>query len=281
MKKFSSIIVPTDFSECSQNAVRYAVQIARKFDAPLTLFHAFHVPVAYSDVGFALPAGVAEEYADEWEKKLETWASEFEELKLVEYHLAVECGLFRDVVHEFVEDKEIDLMVMGTHGTSTMGNKILGSHSAALIDSTGCPVLAIPCDASFHEEDKIAVAYDHKGIVNPENVELVKQLAEAYKSRIRIVHMNEKFDPQKMDDELNQNHSLRKLLAETHFSYHFRRTGDAEEGLEIYIRRHKIKLIITFHRHHGFWETLFGGSFSKKLINHLNIPVLSIQDFAD
>ncbi len=276
MGKFLNVLVPVDLSDCSKNALRYAAHFTIASNAKLLIFRACHVPVSLAEIGYS--KDIESQHQKEMFRELTDFAAELKELEAVDYELLCEYGFFQDIIPETISNHKIDLVIMGTHGTSTIGNKILGSQTAALIDSTECPVIAVPEKAKFREPEKVAIAYDHKGIENPENVEIVKAVSEVYQSRIRIVYISEKFDPDTIDHEQHANHSLKELLEETHYSYHYRKAKDAEDGLEKFIKHHKIGLLIAFHRERGFWENMFGSSFSKKLINHLNIPVLSIQD---
>jgi nucleotide-binding universal stress UspA family protein len=128
------ILVATDFSLCSLNALGHAEDLARKLDAELIVLHVEPVPTAGSDLGDVAHAAVERELA-------RTAAG------LRDYHPGV-----RTIVRAGAPDEEIvdaaateraSLVVMGTHGRTGLARALLGSVAESVVRRAPCPVLTI------------------------------------------------------------------------------------------------------------------------------------------
>ncbi len=141
MSTFERILVPVDFSECSDRAVELALDIARTNDAQLILVHAVHIPPTYyaaASEGFALPL------MDEIESAEKASLEElFERLK--EKHPKVDRLLVRgnpwQKIIEMAAKRDADLIVMGTQGRTGLAHVFLGSVAEKVIRLSPVPVL--------------------------------------------------------------------------------------------------------------------------------------------
>lgn len=139
------ILCPVDFSEFSRAAVERAVAIARPFHAEVTAL--FVLPFAFPpDDGRAEAAapvapepGVRDAVAEDLEEFLRPAREAGLELRL-----CVRSGECTGHILDLVRDREIDLIVMGTHGRSGFERWVLGSVTEAVLRKAPCPVLAVP-----------------------------------------------------------------------------------------------------------------------------------------
>lgn len=146
MKKFSSILVPIDFSEHSVNAVRLAVELARSFGSQITLLHVGVVPHVYStELGLAGVAGpmwseMSQNVAREQRHRLEKLAAEEIPQPLV-HGLVVREGFPPEEILSQVEQGGHDLVIMGTHGRTGFGRVLLGSVTERVLRDCAVPVM--------------------------------------------------------------------------------------------------------------------------------------------
>jgi universal stress protein A len=143
MKKIKRILVPTDFSELSIAAVEYAKTFARRFRARVYLVHVVEsVPILYSEnltVPFDILSHDARKSAT---KKLKELAKrKFKatpRLKLLvrEGHLPSELIMV-------VQDEQIDLIVMATHGRTGLPHTLIGSVAEDIVRHSPVPVLTV------------------------------------------------------------------------------------------------------------------------------------------
>jgi nucleotide-binding universal stress UspA family protein len=146
MKK---ILVPTDFSKTSINAVEVAVEIAKKSNADITLLH---VVEEASSSSFSVTG--------EWQK--EDWADKLYTIKLLEKSKAqleklVLDPRFSDVkitgelrignafhgMRTIITEHKVDLVVMGTSGRSGAVDSVIGTNTERVVRHAKCPVLSI------------------------------------------------------------------------------------------------------------------------------------------
>ena len=150
MIQLQRILVPTDFSPCSQEATNYAAELARRFEAKIWLLHVLEpLQFAMPSPGAPLPDALLENRDQEAEDLLAAWS-------------VGETGPATEITREvrrgqpFVEiigcarDHDIDLIVMGTHGRTGLVHALIGSVAERVVRKAPCPVLSIrPSDREF------------------------------------------------------------------------------------------------------------------------------------
>jgi nucleotide-binding universal stress UspA family protein len=139
------ILVPTDFSKHSHNALTYAVALAEKFGAELFLLHvvqdlALFIPEAVSVTPPIAPP--VEQMTAAVHAALDRMVRE-NDLGRLKVHCEVREGTpFYEII-QFARDSAIDLIVMGTHGHSGLVHVLLGSVTERVVRKAPCPVLTV------------------------------------------------------------------------------------------------------------------------------------------
>jgi len=141
MKPIKRILVPIDFSECSDGAMQYAGQLARVFKARLVLIHVLQ-PHAY---GMTETFNLVDHYAAM--KTIAEPLLEESRKKLKKQGLAVETDLRTGTAHTEILEKarsgKADLIVMGSHGRTGVEHFLLGSVAEKVVRLSPCPVLTV------------------------------------------------------------------------------------------------------------------------------------------
>jgi nucleotide-binding universal stress UspA family protein len=135
------ILAPIDFSDCSQHAFDYAIQIARDFKAELSLVHVIN-PHAYpfGDKYAALDATeLMRQVADAAQKQMRSMA----EKSNVRYSTQVLHGSPALQICE-AANEDVDLIVISTRGRTGLGHLLMGSVAERVVRHARCPVLVIP-----------------------------------------------------------------------------------------------------------------------------------------
>jgi universal stress protein A len=142
--EIDKILVPVDFSECSQGALDEAIELARKFDAELHLLHCYPIhpvgPAAPYDV--MLPPSIEQTIQEsargllaEWERKVAG--------RGVKARKHLSPGAPASEISELAHALGVDLIVMGTRGLSGLEHVLLGSVAERTIRRAPCPVLTV------------------------------------------------------------------------------------------------------------------------------------------
>ncbi|MEP2771507.1 MAG: universal stress protein [Fulvivirga sp.] len=269
MKPTYKVIIPTDFSDCSINAIRYATHLLKRFrNVKITLLHTYTVRVAYSELAFT-----DETADDEISNEFELINQIIPELEEFEVTTHVEKNELLNTLPRLCREKEFDLVVMGTQGANSLEDEFLGTNTFAAINSSKCPVLVVPQNAELRDIRNIVLASDYQSIdsqiLNP-----LKEINNVCGSAINILHISDK----DKIDELHAVHAkkLEQYLHKVQHHFHFFKSDDIENGILNFIDEHNSDLLCLIPRKHRFFQLMFGTSQSKKLIFHSQVPILAL-----
>jgi nucleotide-binding universal stress UspA family protein len=146
--KLSRVLVPHDFSDTAEHALTYALGIAGKFNARVTLVHVCDVAsYGYPDAFVA---------AFDWTSEVERVASEALEGAVararesgVEVDAVLQRGLAWNAITTLATEIGADLIVMGTHGRRGVSRALLGSVAEKVVRVAPCPVLTVHLPTSL------------------------------------------------------------------------------------------------------------------------------------
>lgn len=155
MIALTHVLVPTDFSEPSDRAVRYARAFAKAFGATLHIIHVVEEPYgqpwAVEAYGFSLAA-----LQDEWIKEAGTRMAKVQADNDASGVTTVTSTVLGHPVMEilrYAKEQNIDLIVMGTHGRGPLGHVVMGSVAERVVRKAPCPVLTVrPDEKEFVDE---------------------------------------------------------------------------------------------------------------------------------
>ena len=145
MIKLKKILYPTDFSESSLEALKYAVSFARDFKARLVLMHVVNEKIFSEGLSLprvAAPEALAEEMAAEAGRQLKVLIPA-DERQGLDWEMVIRSGMpFLEIIR-FARENAVDLIVIGTHGRSGVDHIIFGSTAEKVVRKAPCPVLSV------------------------------------------------------------------------------------------------------------------------------------------
>jgi len=138
-----NILVPTDFSPNADRALEYALELARKLDATVTVLHVYEIPVlGVPDGTLVLAADIAEQIVLGADQALVDLAARCKARGL-DVRTRLENGDAREAVENVARDIDADLVVMGTHGRKGVTRFLMGSVAEAVLRTSTRPVLIV------------------------------------------------------------------------------------------------------------------------------------------
>lgn len=185
-----NILFATDFSETSRNALPLATALARHYQSTLILANVLEeVPITSIPMD-RLPAEIEGERTVAEERVVELLKSElFRDLKT---EVAIEPGFIWPVLAKMMQDRKIDLVILGTHGRGPIKRLLLGSVAEEICRHAPCPVITVGPHVKPATEmeriDKILFATDFSdGSVHALYYALA--LAEEHDARVILLHV--------------------------------------------------------------------------------------------
>jgi nucleotide-binding universal stress UspA family protein len=153
MKK---ILVPTDFSECSRNALKAAVKIAKKTDAEIELVHVYDRPV----IGF-VDLNIDHKKNKAMLNNAKKTITSMVEL-MAQDGIKVNPHILADIpLTEIMDQKKfsnIDLIVMGSHGSEGLKELFIGSNTEKVVRKSKVPILSLKEDQGSFDLKNIVLA---------------------------------------------------------------------------------------------------------------------------
>ena len=145
LPKLVRILLVTDFSPCSEAAVPVAKLLAGSYGGTVT---AAHVILRDQDVGpNEAVIGTPEEIAELAEDQMTAFLAKN---SLPEAESVIASGPFEGAIATLVSERQIDAVVVGTHGRSAVGKIMLGSIAQRIFNSVPCPVVTVSSKAHVH-----------------------------------------------------------------------------------------------------------------------------------
>jgi universal stress protein A len=137
------ILVPIDFSEFSEHALDFAVELAGKLDATIHLIHAISIPaIGVPELGAAWSPTMIDDLVTSGTKAMTKLADDRRKVARIG-EAVVQLGDPRDLILKAAADLHADLIVMGTHGRRGIRRALLGSVAEAVVRTAPCPVMTI------------------------------------------------------------------------------------------------------------------------------------------
>ncbi|HZG01261.1 MAG TPA: universal stress protein [Chitinophagales bacterium] len=191
---YKRILVPTDFSDISLNALDYAAMIANTSDAEVTLLHVYESPEQNTNINFALnineilEKGINDKIADIKATNKNLWG--------IKFKTKVVNGRVYNVIHDVAKSLKIDLIVMGTHGVSgikDLNKFIMGSNAFRVVNHAPCPVLTIRDKATSIRFKDIVVPIDNTKETK-KKIDLAIQWAKDFNATVHLIALTAFFD---------------------------------------------------------------------------------------
>ncbi len=273
MKK---ILVPLDFSACSDNALENAILIADRMHMELILLHSYLIPVAMVEHA---PGYLTQEieYSEKSSKEqFGHMLARFPKLEKMNFQKHIVAGPLLDAVRNIQKKEDLAFVVMGTHGASGLNRVLLGSNAYNVMKNVNCPVIALPEGANLKGMKRIALAGDYKNALNPTCLQPVIDLASTFYAEIAVIHIDQDKDLERHEMELAKR--LEGYLKHVKHSFHFRTDYDVEEGLVAFAKDKKADMVAMVNKRHSFLDWLAHGSETRRMMLDIPMPLMVLHE---
>ncbi len=139
--KIERILVPTDFSDHSLAALKYAIELAREHDCEVILVHVVE-PLPYGVGRWYEPTKLLEDYGEIASGELQRFEKEAKQL-YPKCRSELHYGVVHEVIGELVIKLKVDLIVISMRGQTHLLDLLIGDVAEKLLRYAPCPVLRI------------------------------------------------------------------------------------------------------------------------------------------
>ena len=269
------ILVPTDFSPQAENALKVAALIAKKNKAEIYLEHSLDLPSHLANGGSASAKPQSIYFIKLANQKFEeVLKGKF--LSDIKVHNAIGHGEIYDDVQLTVKDKSIDLIIMGSHGTSGFKEMFIGSNAEKVVRTSEIPVLVIKNEHhAFDIKDFVFATDLSEECRKP--FERAQKFAKDVGATIHLLFVNTPNDF-KTTSEINTlfKNFIKGIDAENYTTNIYNDTS-VEKGVLGFATDIGAQLIgMSTHGRKGL-SHFFNGSISEDLVNHARMPVITFK----
>lgn len=274
------ILLPVDFSEASNNAVRYSL---RFFKGEACTFYLLSIYRAWEYTTEELMQAsdtdsIYNSLLKENKEKLEEKVRELEDLSKEEnfsFHPLLNYNVFTEAINQVIEIEDIDLIIMGTDGVSGAKEAIFGSHTLRVIRKVNSPLLVIPVNHSYKTLRNILYTIDYNNTFDVASAVSFKQLIKKREVLISILKL------QAGDAEDKTEAPARARIEEAFKEYHPRyycvKDVTAAEAINSLVQVLKIQMNVLPVKHEEFLKRFLFGSAISKIIYTSRVPLLIIH----
>ncbi len=264
------ILVPTDFSPTAERAFRVAMDISKKTNGTVILYHA-HKPEKSE---FLISTEEKEQYTQQTEtnllKKLQRLKKKVTDgTNEVPVSTIVGRTPVVDNILGFAEYNHIDMIVMGTQGASGLRKTIIGSVASKVTDNADIPVLLVPEKYAWQEPKRFVYASNY---VHSEKKALSQFLALAnlYNAKVTVIHfVNAYLNLEEKEKERTAFDTyafyLNKEFKNSELNYKLLESDSVIESMEKLDKKIPFDIFAMVRRNKGFYEKFFLGSFTKNM----------------
>ena len=277
------VMVPTDFSENAFNALKYACQIFKYERSEFLILHAFADEVYGQDV--QLKRSFFTELKEATYQKSESClANTVKRIKDYspnprhKFKSISAFGTLTDEINDWVNDENIDIVVMGTRGETNDRSITFGSNTLQVLKYVHCPVLAIPAEYTYHAPRQLLFPTDYMVPFKRRELKLICDMSGSFRSDIHLLYINP-LNKLSLRQEDNKQF-LQQCLQKANLYFETTEEEDKEIAITKYIVHKDIDMLVMVNSRHSHLEEMLYQSTIDKIGLHIKIPFLVLQNLS-
>ena len=269
------ILVPTDFSEQAENALKVAIKLAEKHKSEIFVLHSMEMPLHLSSSGDSgnLPESLffiklAEKRFGDLRKK--------KYLDGITLNEAIGHNEIYEDIEEACKKNNIDLIVMGSTGASGFKEMFVGSNTEKVVRTSNTPVLVIK---NNHKDFNIAdfvfandFSEEGRGALDK-----AQKFAKKVGAKMHLLFVN---TPANFKTSLQAQAIMENFvrgMGVENYTLNIYNDTSVEKGILNFTQQINAKLIgMGTHGRKGI-SHFFNGSISEDMVNHANMPVITFK----
>ena len=280
MKK--KILLPTDFSINAWTALKYASELYKNEEVDFYILHAFFV-TNYSLSSMMVPEP-GEKYYEEAKSKaeleLKKLLQRIELLEVPSNQTFFTKAVFNspvEAVKNFIEDRDIELVIIGTKGETDSVTTVLGSNTVDMMEKVrNCPVLVIPPNSTFKDPNEIVFPTSFKTHYKRKELNYLYEISRITNAPVRVIHVIKELSLSQEQKEKRE--LLKECFDGLDYTFHYIEHKDVVRGLEMFMTERGSEMIAFINKKHAFFGSIFSKPMVKDIGNNVKVPILTLHD---
>ncbi len=264
-----NILIPTDLTDCTEDAIKYAIKFLVKSNSKLFFYH-LSENMKPEDIG----------YMKDFIQRI------FSEInidinKIQTEYISEKADFSNEHIKKIIKKHSIDLVIICSHHDA-FHTTFFGSLLSDMINESSCPVLSIPHNYNSFKMDRIGFAselFDLK-----KRIKAIIPFAKLFNATIEVFHVYPVY-PQVVDiEKFNTKKVLDKIKLENDYdkiNFHFVKTNIDNEpvkGIRKYINTNKPDLLVMSHKPRGLFDKLaFDSGATVSVVKTSPVPILAFN----
>lgn len=276
MKK---ILFPTDFSETSNNAFVYALQLAKNLNAEVITLHVYELPmVDYINV----PAYLADIYETVEMSTFQNYKGQIpilrdiaaqHKLDDIKISNVLMDGDLVSTILQLIKEEDVDYVVMGTKGATGLKETFLGSSTGSVMTDSKAIVLGIPEQSTYRPIKRITFTTRFRD-KDRKALRKVVEFAKGFGAHVDCIYIKSS----KSDVKEVVIADWKLHFPESEVTFYIIESNDVEQSILDFTEQNNTDVLAMLHYKKGFFEGLFTKSLTKKLAFHIKIPLLAMNE---
>jgi len=271
-----NILLPTDFSENSINAIDYAIKL---FVNSEIKFHLLNVQktsdyttseLMTSSPSNSVYSGILQDNKFKIERLVKRLQIE-NSSKKIEFIGHLDYDVFTDAIRQAVKFHEIDLIIMGTNGATGAKEVIFGSNTIKVIQNINCPIIAVPEKYSFSKINRILFSIHSQMETCYSGLKPLMSILRIYEPELDVLEITEDANQLK---ENKGDLSIKDILHEFDFKKFKIEKVPFSYAIETFQQLMPVELHALFVEKESFINRIIFGSKTSNITYNSKVPLL-------
>lgn len=281
MSEIKRIVLPTDFSINAWHAIEYALVLFKDVYCEFHLLNAFTLAdnKLKRQINKKLYPKQFKALKEKSEKGLKNVMNKLNDYDNP-YHTfktyAIE-GNALEVIQDFVDSKEIDLIIMGSRGVTRSRKVAYGTVAIYVMEKIiNCPSIVVPETANCIRPKEIVFPTSYNDHFNKEEFKNLTDIAKISAANIAILHVAEQEELN--EQQLQFKNALHQLLAHLKYSFHWLSHNSVIDAVRLFSESRESDMIAFVNRKHFFFDNVFVQPLVKGLSFYSKAPLLVLHN---
>lgn len=277
--KMKHILLPTDFSDNSVNAIHYALKF---FGREETHFYLINIQktsdYTTSDLMYRKPSStlyeaILNDNKFKLQQLIKQLKKEFNSNKY-SFKAIVDFDVFTDAIRQAIQTYKIDLIIMGTNGATGAKEKLFGSNTLQVIRQIKSPLITVPENYQFSTISKVLFSTNTDSFSFDKARPLI-DIIKSHKASLMVLKMNDTTTTHESSLEKN---SLKKLKSEVEFTMYTLSGISRPTGIDAFEQLHPIDLHAFFTKKESLLDRIIFGSETSDISYGSKVPLLIMHN---